>query len=210
MPIYFQTVKQTSVVQSGVLVIPTIIGLFISVILGGAGTTIFGYYTPFMFLTGILVPIAAGLMTTLKVDAKLASLIIFQGFLGFGVGIGFQGPQVAVQTILSQADAPIGIAIVQFAQGFGPAVFVPIAQVTFTNRVKANLVEYAPNVNATSLDDVGLLNLKDHFSGLDLAGLLLTYDKAITQTFYLAVGLSCLTIVASFGVEWKSVKQKRS
>lgn len=167
MPIYFQTVKQTSVAQSGIMVLPSIIGLGISVVIGGAGTTIFGYYTPFMFLTGLLGPVAAGLMTTLKGGAKLASLIVFQGLLGFGAGISFQAPQVAVQTILSQADVPLGIAIIQFAQGFGPAIFVPIAQVIFTNRVSSNLMEYAPNVNATALEDLDLLDLKFNFSGLD-------------------------------------------
>ncbi|RDW77375.1 hypothetical protein BP6252_05428 [Coleophoma cylindrospora] len=210
LPLYFQTVKQVSVARSGVLSLPITVGLGISLFIGGAGTTLSGYYTPFMIVTSVLAPIAAGLLTTIKVDAKLANLLGYQALLGFGSGIGFQGPQVAVQTILAPNDVPIGIAIIQFAQALGPALSVPIGQLIYTTQLTTNLKKYAPAVNGTTLENIGLLNIGSQFQGSELAGILRSYDKAITYTFYLSVVLTCLTLVGSVGIGWRSVKQKQT
>jgi hypothetical protein len=123
MPIYFQAVKEASAAMSGVLTILLIIGLEISVVFSGTATSIVRYYTPFMFFTSILTPVATGLLTTIEINERLASLICYQGLLGFSAGIGLQALQVAAQTILSHPDASTGIAVVQFMQDLGPAFF---------------------------------------------------------------------------------------
>ena len=210
MPIYLQAVRQVSPIQSGVLVLPSIGGLLISLLCSGSAVTAVGYYTPFMLVTSILTPVAAGLLTTLKVDATLASLICYQGLLGLAAGIGFQGPSVAAQTILSPQDVSIGVAAIQFAQNFGPAVFVPVAQSIFMKRLGADLTQLAAGLNATSLQNMVISGLRDHVGAGNLDGTLEGYDKAVTQTYYLAVALTCATLVGSGAMEWRSVKQKRS
>ena len=209
MPIYFQAVKEVSPTQSGIMILPTVAGLMIACVFAGSATSIIGYYAPFMIITSVLTPIATGLLTTLKVDADLASLICYQALLGFGAGIGFQAPQVAAQTILSQADAPMGIAVVQFMQMLGPAIFVSVAQTLFTQRLTADLGTYAPGLNTTSLETMGLEDLKRHIGAENLKEVLLGYDDAVRQTFCLPVALACFTLVGSLGMEWRSVKKKR-
>jgi hypothetical protein len=209
MPIYFQAVKEVSAAKSGVLTIPLVIGLAISLVFSGTATSIVGYYTPFMFFTSILTPVAAGLLTTIEINEKLASLICYQALLGFSAGIGLQAPQVAAQTILSQQDAPMGIAVVQFMQGLGPAIFVSAAQTLFTTRLTTDLGKFAPSLNSTALETMGLSDLKQHMGAKNLQGVLLGYDKAITQTFYLPVALTCLSFLGTVGMEWRSVKKKQ-
>ena len=209
MPIYFRAVKEVSASKSGVLVLPTVVALTISLLFSGSAVSIVGYYAPFMVLTSILTPIATGLLTTLEVDAVLARLICYQALFGFGSGIGYQGPQSAAQTVLSPHDAAIGIALMQFANSFGPAVFVSVAQTIFTGRLVADLEAYAPRLNASSLVKMGLADLKEHVGPGNLAGALLGYDRALMQTFYLGVGLTCLSLVGSVGMEWRSVKPKK-
>ena len=136
-----------------------------------------------MVLTSILTPITTGLLTTLEVDAVLARLICYQALFGFGCGIGYQGPQSAAQTVLSPHDAAIGIALMQFANSFGPAVFVSIAQTIFTGRLAANLEAYAPRLNASSLVKMGLADLKEHVGLENLAGALLGYDPCTDADF---------------------------
>lgn len=210
MPIYFQTVKEVSASKSGILVLPTVIGLTISTLFSGSAVSIVGYYAPFMLLTSILTPIGTGLLTTLDVDAVLARLICYQALFGFGCGIGYQGPQSAAQTVLPPRDAAIGIALIQFANSFGPAVFVSVAQTIFTGRLTADLSKYAPEVNVDALSTMGLADLKERVGAENLAGALLGYDRALMQTFYLGVALTCCSIVGSAGMEWRSVKQKQT
>jgi len=209
MPIYFQAVKEVSAAKSGILTLPTVVGLMISLIFSGVATSIVGYYNFFMWFTSMLTPVAAGLMTTLKVDAGLGSLICYQALLGFAAGIGFQAPQSAAHAVLSAADAPMGIAVIQFMQGLGPAICVSAAQTLFTSRLTADLSTFAPSLNATSLETMGLSDLKKNIGAKNLKGVLLGYDKAVTQTFYLPVALTCLSLVGTLGMEWRSVKKKR-
>ncbi len=49
-PIWFQAIKGTSAVESGIRNLPMIMGLVVISIVSGIGITLIGYYTPFMIL----------------------------------------------------------------------------------------------------------------------------------------------------------------
>ena len=210
MPIYFQAIKSVSATQSGILILPLIIGLTVSVLVSGSAVSIVGYYTPFALLTSIITPIATGLLTTLAVEESSARLICFQALFGFGVAIGFQAPLVAAQTVLAQKDVPIGIACIQFAQYLGPAIFITVAQTLFEGRLTSDLAKFAPGVDAHALENMGLSDLKNLVGDRNIVDVLLGYDKAITQTFYLPLALSCVGVFGSLGMEWRSIKKKRT
>ena len=163
-----------------------------------------------MLVTTVLTPIAAGLLTTLKVDTGLSALICYQGLLGFAAGIGFQGPANAVQTILSAQDVSIAIAAIQFSQNLGPAIFIPVAQTIFSDRLTTDLATFAPHLSSTSIQNMGFGDLKNHISPENLQGVLLGYDAAINETFFVIVALTCATLLGSAGMEWRSVKKKRA
>lgn len=208
MPIYLQAVREVTASQSGVLILPLVIGQIVFLALGGSITTIWGYYNPTMLIGSILAPIGAGLLTTLAVDASLRQIIVYQLLLGIACGIGWQGPQLAAQAVLNPKDSSMGIASIIFAQNLGPAIFVSVSQTIFTERLKADLQIYAPGLNATSLQNMGLQNLKTSIGKENLQGALLGYDKAIVQTFYLAVALAAASFLGASGMEWRSVKRK--
>lgn len=210
LPIYFQTAKQASPIKSGVLVLPTVIAITISVLLAGPATTYFGYYSPFMLISTILCPIAAGLLTTLTVDTSPAKLICLQALLGFGCGIGYLGPQLAAQTVLEAKDVPMGISVIVFAQNFGPAFFVAVAQTIFSGRLAADVKLYAPGIDPSTFESMGFSGLGSQIRTGNGTGALVSYDKAIAQTFYLPLTLTCLTLLGSAAMEWTSVKTKRS
>lgn len=149
-------------------------------------------------------------MTTWTLNSTYAQLICYQGLSGFASGIGWQAPQLAVQTSLPATDVPLGLAIVLFAQNFGPALFIAIGSAIFTNRLTANLHDYAPGLNVTSIENLGLSDIKDSIGPEKLGDVLLGFDKAVSQTWYLAVALTCMTIIGSATMEWRSVKQKKS
>lgn len=135
-------------------------------------------------------PPAAGLMTTLGSNAKVWRLVVYQALLGVGSGIGFQGPQVAVQTVFENQDAQIGIAVIQFAQGTGPAVFLAAAQAIF-------LKELGNTVSDEDLHDLTGGSAREAAA------------KAFMHTFYLPVALACLTLVGALSMEWRSVKTRK-
>ena len=120
------------------------------------------------------------------------------------------GPQNSVQTVLSKADMPLGLSVVLFAQNFGPALFISIAQAIFTNRLSANLYQLAPYANTTDLASLGFSEIKAKFQANELNDVVLAFSESISQTWFLALGLACFSIFGSLLTDWKSVKQKET
>ncbi|KAG9597885.1 NAD(P)-binding protein, partial [Aureobasidium melanogenum] len=134
LPTYFQVARGSTVAQSGYYQIPAIAGDIIGVGLQSTGVTLIGYYTPFMWAGTILMPILAGLLTTIKTRTSLVDVLVMTGFFGFAGGVGFLSPQSAVQMALPKNDASIGLSTILFAEQFGAALFVAAAQNVFQNR----------------------------------------------------------------------------
>lgn len=209
MPTYLQGVRGFTPATSGLFIVPAVIGFLIASLIHGVGLTLVGYYTPFMIVASTLMPIAGGLMTTWKVDTSIAQLILYSGLSGFAAGFAFQAPQSAVQVALPTADASLGLAVILFAQGFGPALYVAVAQTILTNRLSKNLQHVAPGLDVSSIESMGLSDLKSSVGADKLQQVLVGFDKSIIQTWYLPVALACLTMLGSLGMQWKSVKEKR-
>ncbi|KAF9776049.1 hypothetical protein IL306_005804 [Fusarium sp. DS 682] len=209
LPTYYQLVRGYTPVKSGYMMLPIIIAATVGSLIHGAGTSAFGYYTPFMLFASVVMPIAAGLITTFKIDTSFERLIVYTALSGLAYGIGFIGPQTAVQTVLPAEDVPLGLSIMLFAQSFGPAVCVPVAQVLFSNRLTINLNGITPGLNGTNISNSGLTEMVASFPESVSREVLVAIDKSLGQTWYLVVGLASIAMVGSLMTEWRSVKEKR-
>ena len=189
--------------------LPTIISVVILSILSGGLTTACGYYTPFMIASPIIMSIGAGLLTTLEVDSGHAKWIGYQAIFGIGIGLGMQQPMIVAQTALKPADVPVGTAMVIFAQTLGGAIFISVAQNVFQNGLITNFAKYAPEQNAPQLISAGATMIRSLVKGEDLHQVLLAYNAAITETFYVAVAMGALSMIGPIFVEWISVKGKK-
>ncbi|KAJ9157207.1 Major facilitator superfamily domain, general substrate transporter [Pleurostoma richardsiae] len=210
LPTYFQAVRDYSPARSGYLMLPSLGGYIAATLAHGSGVSMLGYCAPFMLASSLVLPVSAGLMTTLAPDTALARTLCYAGLYGFAGGIGFQGPQSAVQAALPAGDASVGLAIIIFAQQAGPAVFVSAAQSVFVNRLATNLAGLAPGLNVTDIASMGLGDLRGRVGPDELAGVLKGLDRSLVQTWYIAVALAVVTMAGSASMEWRSVKQKRS
>lgn len=209
LPTYYQVVRGYTPAKSGYMMLPIIIAGTIGSLVHGIGTSVFGYYAPFMVFASVIMPIGAGLITTVKINTSFAQLIIYTGFCGLAYGIGFSGPQNAVQTVLATEDVPLGTSIMLFAQSFGPTVAIAIAQVLFVNQLSTNLNGIIPGTNETVLGNSSLKNLATNVPLERSRDVLVAIDKSLIQTWYLVVGLACTTMIGSLLIEWRSVKSRR-
>jgi hypothetical protein len=189
--------------------LPMIITVVVVSILAGGLVTACGYYTPFMIASSIIMTIGAGLLTTLETDSNHSKWIGYQAIFGIGLGLGMQQPMIVAQAALKPADVPSGTAIVLFAQTLGGAIFVSVGQNVFQNQLLQNFAKYAPDQDAAKLISAGATMLRSVVSGGDLHQVLVAYNAAITQTFYVAVAMGALSLVGPIFVEWISVKGKK-
>ncbi|KAJ5787776.1 Major facilitator superfamily domain general substrate transporter [Penicillium paradoxum] len=209
LPIWFQSIKGATALKSGIMNLPTIIAVVVVSILAGGLVTACGYYTPFMIASSIIMTIGAGLLTTLETDSNHSKWIGYQALFGIGLGLGMQQPMIVIQTALKVEDIPSGTAIVMFAQTLGGAIFVSVGQNVFQNQLFQNFAKYAPEVDAVKLISDGATKLRTAVSGDSLQHVLVAYNAAIVQTFYVAVAMGALSLVGPIFVEWISVKGKK-
>jgi hypothetical protein len=128
---------------------------------------------------------------------------------GFGVGFGMQQPLIAAQTVCSLEDVPTATAIVNFSLMLGGALFISVAQNLFTNRLLTNIARTVPSIDPFIVLKIGAISLRKKVGPENIAAVLVAYNDALMQAFYVSVAMACLSIIGAVGMEWKSVKGKK-
>ncbi|MCJ1243902.1 MFS sugar transporter [Trapelia coarctata] len=209
LPIWFQAIQGVSATESGIRSLPLILAQVLASIVAGVLTTVIGYYTPFLYVSTVLMAIGAGLLTTLTVTSGTGMWIGYQIIFGLGVGSGFQQPLIAAQTVLPLEDIPVGTSTVMFIQLLGGSLFVSVAQNVFSNALVTNLLTSVPGLNPAAVTQSGVTNLLSVVGQGSIGKVLVAYNAAITKTFQIPLVLSCLTLFGALLMEWRSVKGKK-
>lgn len=207
LPIWFQAVKGTSAIQSGIDTIPLVLSLVVGAIISGATITRTGYYVPWMFVATILTSVGSGLMTTFEVNTGHSAWIGYQVLFGLGLGAGMQQPSMAAQTVLAQADVSIGISLMFFAQSLGGAVFVCIGQAIFVNDLSQGL-KGIRGIDIEAIIEAGATSLARVVPSEKLHSVLVVYNDALLKTFLVVVVVSCFMVLPALGMEWRNIKNK--
>ncbi|RMY08144.1 hypothetical protein D0868_04972 [Hortaea werneckii] len=207
-PTWFQAIKSTSAVESGINTIPLVLSLVVASILAGQAVGRIGYYTPFAIASAIIMPIGAGLITTWTVQTGSPKWIGFQVLFGFGVGLGMQQATMAAQTVLRKQDVPTGVALLFFAQQLGGAIFVSVGQNVLNSKLVSGIVRLVPDLSPERILNTGATELRRIVPANDLQGVLVAYNSALRQVFVVATAMACLAALGAFGLEWHSVKAK--
>jgi MFS family permease len=209
-PMYFQAIKGTTALRSGINSIPLILCNVVGSLMSGFLTTKTGYYMPFIYITIICTCISSGLLTTLTPTTSTAAWTGYQILYGFGSGCGFQLPPIAAQTVLPGNDVQTGIAVTLFFQNFGGALFVSIGN----NVLNELLLQYvsALEVDLGGTDAFGVVQagataIRDIVPPTALDAVVGAYMSALTGTFRVALVLSCLSTIGGVFMEWRSVKE---
>ncbi|KAI5463869.1 major facilitator superfamily domain-containing protein [Mariannaea sp. PMI_226] len=210
MSIYFQGVQGYSPAKSGLLALPMVGGLSLALVISGVGITWLGYYYPFMLASSVLAPIASGLLTTLDLKQQIGKAVGLLAFLGMAVGLGLQGPQIAVQTVLGIEDVSIGGAIINFGAGMGASLWICASATLFQNRLVDEMRSSAPGTNVTAIMTSGLSELRESVGPSTLEKVLTGYENAIVQTLYIPLGLTLLSFIGSLTMERESIKKKQA
>jgi MFS family permease len=183
------------------------LSMVVGSIVGGATTQKIGYYCQWAIIGSSLMAVGAGLLTTLQVDSSSSVWIGYQVLYGFGMGLCFQTPNLAVQTVLPEPDVPIGLALMFFGQLLGAAVIVAVGENVLGSQLLhklSGIPGFQPGLvtsgGATSL--VALLPAEFHDRALT------AYNEALRTVFQVGLIVSCLSVIGAVGLEWRSIRAK--
>ncbi|KAL1853595.1 MFS sugar transporter [Diaporthe australafricana] len=209
LPLWFQAVKGSSAVSSGIMNLPLLIAVVLFSLVAGIVVSVLGYYTPFMLVSTVLTSVGYGLISTFRPDTGSGVWIGYQIIAGAGVGFGMQQPLMAVQAVLSDKDLPTGTAVIVFTQTLGGSLFVSVSQNVFSNKLVEYVRDYAPGLEPSIVLSAGATSIQKTIPAEFLDGVTLAYNDALMQTFLVSAALAAVSIVGSGFMEWKSVKGKK-
>ena len=86
-PLYFQAVKGSTALASGVAILPLVVAMTLACIVGGGLITMAGYVKPFMVIGTAVFTVGVGLLSTLGVDTRFGVWFGYQVIAGIGMGI---------------------------------------------------------------------------------------------------------------------------
>ncbi|KAH7317458.1 major facilitator superfamily transporter [Rhexocercosporidium sp. MPI-PUGE-AT-0058] len=206
-PIWFQVIRGSSAVRSGIDLLPFMISIIGSIMTGGWICSKTGYYHPLMFAPITLGAAGAGLIYTWDVDTSTSKLVGYQILYGVGVGLGLQQAIVAVQAG-SNIDIPSGIALLCFSENFGGAVFVSVAQNLWANKLAQKLQDIA-GIDPAQVVRTGATEITSLTQDpVTLKAIRVAYRDSLSQAFLVALILICIATIGTLGVDWKNIKAK--
>ena len=168
-----------------------------------------GYYLPWIIVSGALISIGTGLFTTFTLTTSTAKWVGYEILAGAGRGVGMQMPIIAIQNTLPPAQVSVGMSVLVFFQTFGGALFLAVDDTDFTSSLAKELKALKPPVDVQAIIQAGATRFREVVSSEDLPGILIAYNVAVRNTFYLGAAGAVAVFVFGWGMGWKSVKKSK-
>lgn len=116
---------------------------------------------------------------------------------------------VAVQNTLLPVEIPVAMAMLQFCQTFGGALYLSFSSTIFTNSLRVLIPEYAPSADANAVINAGANEFAKVVTENQLANVLMAYAKSVNRVFYLTTGTGVACFVFAWGMGWKDIRVKK-
>ncbi|KAK3374134.1 major facilitator superfamily domain-containing protein [Lasiosphaeria ovina] len=203
LPIYFQSIDNTSPTDSGVRNLPLILAVTIATVASGGSITQNGIAAPVLVGSAAVATISAGLLYTLDIGTGSPKWIGYQVLAGLAWGAGFQVPMIIAQASAEVSDLSSTTAIVLFYQTTGGAFLVSAAQSAFINRVISTAAVSLPDVDPMMILATGATSLRIAFTEQQLPAVLEAYMAGIKLTFALATGTVGFSFILSLFASFK-------
>lgn len=135
-PVYAQGVLGVSATESGLILIPMNVGLFVMGIIIGNLTTRTGRYKSFMVAGVVVMGVASILMTRLSATSTSLQLTAFTTLFGLGVGMAFQLYVLSVQNAVQRRDLGPATSSLQFFRNVANTLGTAVAGTIMTSQLE--------------------------------------------------------------------------
>jgi len=211
LPIWFQAIKLTTAVGSGIRCLPFVASAIISIVISGILLQKVGYYTVFMLVSAAFMSIGSGLFTLLTVSSDASHWASFGVIAGIGIGTGLQMPNIAAQVVLNRRQVSMGTALMMLGQSLGGGIFVSVTQSVLNNRLVDAVAQLGVSgLDASTVMNTGATQLTDLIPAAQLPAFVVLYNEAIVHgAFFVAVALSVVSMIGALCMEWRSVRKRQ-
>lgn len=157
LPTYLQMVYGYSATESGLLLIPMVVGLMATALPSGQLISRTGRYKIYPILGSAIVAGTALLMSTLDVDTSVVVVCAYVFLLGGGIGLLMQTLVLAVQNDFPASHVGTATSANNFFREIGATLGTAVVGAIFTNRLTTQLADTMPPQGAATVGDVNSL-----------------------------------------------------
>ncbi|KAL5001598.1 major facilitator superfamily domain-containing protein [Aspergillus recurvatus] len=216
LPLYFQSAKEASPFHSGLLILPFILTESFTSLAVGILIHRTGRYQEVIWLGMALVLLGTGLFIDYNTSTSLGKIIGYQIISGFGCGLLFFPPLLALQSNIPTKDTATATATFGFVRNVAMALSVVLGGVVFQNsmRLKKGLLADAGLPSALQEDFTGaeaaanVLAVKDIADSLQRQAVKRAFAWSIRNIWILYTALAAVGLVASLFITQKHLSKE--
>ncbi|EXF86311.1 GliA [Colletotrichum fioriniae PJ7] len=190
LPVYFQATKGFTPAQSGVNVLPLLIGGAFLTLLSSVAYSKYRNDRLYCVLSGALTVLGSTLILTLGPDSTPVQYLLYQLIVAFGYGLGTQVPVLAVQATVDVQDVPQATSIVLLFQLLSGALAVSAAQNLFNNIMLQNALRNVPSLSAAQILAAGSTDLRKLFSADIAPQIIAAYTEGLRASWAMGIGFA--------------------
>lgn len=155
LPTYLQMVYGVSATESGLLLVPMVVGLILASTISSALVGRTGRYKVYPIAGALLVTATAVLLSTLTVSSPVELVCGYVFLLGTGIGLLLQNLVLAVQNAFPATDVGMATSANSFFREIGATLGTTAVGAVFTRRLAGQLTQ---RLSASDLKTVGNTN----------------------------------------------------
>lgn len=152
LPLYQQTVQGASATNSGLLLLPLMLGAMATSLVAGRVITRTGRYRIFPILGGVTMTVAVILLSQLSMETSKVTASVYMVLLGIGMGFLMQTTMLIAQNSVDMRDIGVASSTSTFFRSIGGSFGVAVFGAIFTHRLGESLADRlgagAPKVDA--------------------------------------------------------------
>ncbi|QDO89335.1 DHA2 family efflux MFS transporter permease subunit [Ornithinimicrobium ciconiae] len=207
-PVFAQGVLGVNATESGLILMPMMLGLIVVGIVAGFLITRTGRYKEIMLLGVVVIALGLWMLTRLGVDSSEWELTAAIAVMGTGLGLAMQQYTLVVQNAVPRSALGVGTAALQFFRNVGNTVGIAIFGSVMTAGLAGAIASHLP---ADFADEAGDLEGIDAGAALDpaamaglppevLAAIRAGLSDQLHDVFLLGLPIMVVVFLATLGI----------
>lgn len=214
LPFYLQIVLGMSPTESGLAMLPAVLGILTTSIISGRLITRTGRYKIYPIIGAATLIVALLLMSRLRIDTPYWQLAIYMAAFGGGLGCTMQTIVTAVQNAVEFRDLGAATSATTFFRQMGGTIGAAIFGSILSNRLAVHLAEQLGPAAAAMQASGGLdTNNVQAIQALPepvKTSVLLAFTSALDDVFLVGVPVVALALVVAFFLKEVPLRTARS
>jgi EmrB/QacA subfamily drug resistance transporter len=200
LPLYFQLVLGMDPAAAGAMMLPQVVGMVLTSVVGGRIVARLGRNKPFLLAgLGLEAVALASLAAFAFVAASPGIFLISMGALGLGMGMGMPNLTTAVQNAVAHRELGAATGAMTFARSLGGALGVAASGAIMSGRLANAFAGAGGLFNGGGLAEHGVPSLSQ-LTPAQQAGISEAYRTALTGCFLLSAVVMTAALILVLGL----------